>query len=486
MLAQRGWQPAAVVEPTCGTGQFLQSALQAFPHIQRALGVELQAKYAECARQRLAEATCPTEVVQADFFSTDWPAMFAALPGPILVIGNPPWVTNAGLGKLNSRNLPEKKNLHQWAGLAATTGKSNFDLAESICRTLLAAMQGQPGWLAMLCKTSVARKILLSQWHSCQASPDNSNSLLHSEIYRIDAARHFGATVDACLLVCEMGESPSVQVPQCGVFDGLGEKLPAATWGLVERRVVCDLPKFARWQHLLHGPDVPWRWRSGVKHDAASVLELRRTGTEVGSEFCNAAGWQGELEEEVVYPLGKSSDVAHHRFPTRRWLLLPQKFLAEDPVELSISAPLAWQYLQLHAAMLDRRASRVYQHRPRFSVFGVGPYTFAPAKVAVSGFYRNLRFVPVGLQQGRPMLFDDTCYFLPCQTFAEAEFLASLLNAPPAQTFLRSQIFPDSKRPVTLELLQSLNLSSLAVACQRGAEYEHWSALAIQAGKGIN
>ena len=84
------------------------------------------------------------------------------------------------------------------------------------------------------------------------------------------------------------------------------------------------------------------------------------------------------------------------------------------------------------------------------------------------------------------MLFDDTCYFLPCQTFAEAEFLASLLNAPPAQTFLRSQIFPDSKRPVTLELLQSLNLSSLAVACQRGAEYEHWSALAIQAGKGIN
>ena len=65
---------------------------------------------------------------------------------------------------------------------------------------------------------------------------------------------------------------------------------------------------------------------------------------------------------------------------------------------------------------LDRRASAVYRNQPRFSIFGVGPYTFCKWKVMVSGFYKSWRFVAVGPVENRPVLCDDTCYFLPCRS----------------------------------------------------------------------
>ena len=56
----------------------------------------------------------------------------------------------------------------------------------------------------------------------------------------------------------------------------------------------------------------------------------------------------------------------------------------------------AWGYLLAHADLLDARSSSIYRKRPRFSVFGVGPYTFAPWKVGISGFYKTLDFRAIG------------------------------------------------------------------------------------------
>ena len=108
-------------------------------------------------------------------------------------------------------------------------------------------------------------------------------------------------------------------------------------------------------------------------------------------------------------------------------------------------APKTWRYLLRHAERLDRRASVVYRNQPRFSVFGVGPYTFCDWKVMVSGFYKSWRFIPVGPANGRPVLCDDTCYFLPCRSAAEARRRANLLNSegganfsPPSSSIARN------------------------------------------------
>src|SRR5208283_4258414 len=116
----------------------------------------------------------------------------------ILVIGNPPWVTNSALGALGSGNLPKKTNFQNHSGFAAKTGKANFDISEWMLIKLLEALDGKRGCLAMLCKTATARKVLRHGWL-------NGFKIGRATLHQIDAARHFCAAVDACLLIVHTG-----------------------------------------------------------------------------------------------------------------------------------------------------------------------------------------------------------------------------------------------------------------------------------------
>ena len=82
--------------------------------------------------------------------------------------------------------------------------------------------------------------------------------------------------------------------------------------------------------------------------------------------------------------------------------------------------------------------------RPRFSVFGIGEYSFAQWKVAISGFYKSLDFRVVAPCEGRPVVLDDTCYFLPFRSEKEAVTVAELLNSDKARGFFKSVVFWDA------------------------------------------
>jgi hypothetical protein len=90
--------------------------------------------------------------------------------------------------------------------------------------------------------------------------------------------------------------------------------------------------------------------------------------------------------------------------------------MTASPEDLQRSAPKAWQYLLANGAVLAKRGSSIYRNRPRFSIFGVGEYSFSPWKVAISGLYKKLEFVEVPPFRDRPVVLDDTCYFFPCQS----------------------------------------------------------------------
>lgn len=109
LIARTGFQPAAMLEPTCGTGAFLQAALETFPGVTRILGFDINPQHITQARHTItpinSHSYASVEICQADFFRTDWTNIVAALPEPLLVIGNPPWVTNTALSTLSSTNL---------------------------------------------------------------------------------------------------------------------------------------------------------------------------------------------------------------------------------------------------------------------------------------------------------------------------------------------------------------------------------------------
>ena len=92
-------------------------------------------------------------------------------------------------------------------------------------------------------------------------------------------------------------------------------------------------------------------------------------------------------------------------------------------------------------------------------MFGIGDYTFAPWKVAVSGLYKKLAFRKLGPYAGKPMVLDDTAYFIVCHDEVEADRVTTMLNNGPAHEFLSSLLFWDAKRPITAETLGLLDLT---------------------------
>ena len=193
-------------------------------------------------------------------------------------------------------------------------------------------------------------------------------------------------------------------------------------------------------------------------------MELRRDG----KRYRNGLGEVVDLEDRYVYPMLKSSEITRRRSkePTR-WMLVTQKAAGEETSRIRFDAPRTWEYLQSRAELLDRRASSIYRNRPRFSVFGVGDYSFAPWKVAISGFYKKVQFATIGPHEGKPVVLDDTSYFVACRGAHEARFIAGLLNSQPAREFFSAFVFWDAKRPITIDVLRRLDLRALA--CELGS-----------------
>ncbi len=444
LLSRLGVKPETIIEPNCGIGGFVQAAKKIF-FSAKIYGFDISADYIKNANDKFRNEE-NVFIAQANFFETDWMEMFKNFPKPILVLGNPPWVTNSQLSSLESLNLPKKENFQNFSGFDAMTGKSNFDISEWMLIQLFEYLNWQDASLAMLCKTSVARKVLKYAWK-------NNISLKDSAIYGIETEKYFNASVDSCLLVCNF--SQTLQDFTTKVYESLDSKNPIQKIGFKNNQLIASIDLYEKWKHLNSVSD--YKWRSGIKHDCSKVMEL----TKEGELFKNKLGEIFEIEDEFVFPMLKSSDLANGKLAPKRWMLVTQKSVKEDTKSIAEKAPKTWDYLNKNAEYLDNRKSSIYKNRSRFSVFGIGEYSFAPWKVAISGFYKKIDFKVVGSYENKPIVLDDTCYFIPCKTEKEAKKICSLLNSNIGKEFFEAYIFWDAKRPITVDLLKKINISKL-------------------------
>lgn len=452
--------PKTIIEPTCGVGAFLIAAANAFPEAEKILGVEIDATYLAKLRESVEGQAFSdkVELIRGDFFKLDWEAILEPFPKPILFVGNPPWVTNADIGLIKGDNLPQKSNFQKHKGFDAVTGKANFDISEWMILKQMDWINRHGGAVAMLCKTAVARKILNSAWKAHK--PIGGCACIE-----IDAMAHFGAAVDACFFVVERRkDAPSTD---CDFYHSLEQEEPSTIFGFHDGMVISNVDSYYQHRSLIGG-EKHYTWRSGVKHDCSKVMELRCSD----EGLFNGLGEQVDIEQTHLYPLLKSSDVAHGRVnKSRLKVLITQRRVGDDTAAVLQNAPDTWTYLQQHRAWLDKRGSVIYRGKPPFSIFGIGPYAFADWKVAISGFYKRLSFQLIGPQGGKPAMVDDTVYFLPCNTQKEAKFLHDILNSEVAREALESMTFWNDKRPITVDLLKRLNIGKLAESLGRGQEY---------------
>ena len=512
-----------VLEPTCGRGRFLDGLLALDPPPREILGIEIQADHAR-ESQAIADGAgggVRVGVTHANLFDLDlgktptWTG-----DGPLLVVGNPPWVTNAELGSLGSGNHPAKRNLKRANGLDAMTGAANFDLAEAVWLKVLTELADQRPTVALLCKVAVARAVL--EHASRMGLPVASASLI-----KVDARVWFKAAVEACLLCVAVGPGPGWRPapiesscrhpesppplakggqggvdwgdggledgfdppvsPLCKggrassnqgrtppgpgleripVYESLDAREPSAAMGFVRGRLVADLDAYDRYSYA-DGSSRPV-WRQGLKHDAAAVMELSAGD----GGLRNGLGEPVAVEPGHVFPLLKGSDLARPgagltAVRPARSVVVTQRKVGDDTAGLGRSAPRLWSYLRSHADIFTKRKSSVYLGGPAFAMFGVGPYSFSPYKVAVSALHRSPVFRAVGPAGGEPVMVDDTCYFLPCESPEQAALLAHVLNSPGSLGLLSALNFPGSKRSVTKAALARLDLNALLARADR-------------------
>lgn len=465
VLERLNFKPKSVIEPTCGKGSFLIAAMKNMPNVEAFVGFEINLSHINKLKERIAaeQITFPVNIIHDDFFTFDWEKILCHLPEPILILGNPPWVTSAELGMLQSSNLPEKSNFQGRTGYEAITGKANFDISEWMLLKHVDWLKMRTGIVAMLCKTAVARKILIQAWK--KNSPINA-----AWIFQINAKKHFDAAVDACFFVMAFNLKGNSRT--CKVYKKMEDPNPYMELGYRDNILVANIKQYNKWKQL-RGVDNNYVWRSGVKHDRTKIMEFKKDG----DLLINGNREVVDLEDLLLYPMLKSSDLSNGNVKKlKKYMLITQKKVGEDTSYIEKRAPKTWDYLHTNLEELNKRASIIYKNQPPFSIFGVGDYTFSPYKVGISGFYKKLEFRLISPFQNKPVVLDDTINFLACWSKKEATFIVELLNSVPAKEFYNSMIFWTEKRPITIEILKRLNLHSLSKELGLEKEYEAFSA----------
>ncbi|OJU84320.1 MAG: hypothetical protein BGO11_16795 [Solirubrobacterales bacterium 70-9] len=439
-----------MVEPTVGLGAFVRTA-PAAARSKRWLAWDVNAEYVETSRTLLAAQGIAGSVDRMNVFDLDPGAVREEVAGKVvLALGNPPWVTNSVQGRMEVRNLPAKRNRFGLKGFDALTGKANFDIAEAILLNLIEVLgSARELRLAFLVKRSVAMKMardLLGQ-----------PGVAGAKFFGIDARRWFGAAVEAGLFIVRLTPGDPAVESTIDVYPTLGGSRSTSA-GYLDGVFVEDLDAYASAAHLEAGPDDRLVWRQGLKHDLSKVLELRRTADGLVNGFGEAV----DIEEEALSPLYKSSDLAAGRSP-RRWFPLYQTDLSGPVPHLEEEWPKLAAYLQSHRVRFDARKSRIYRGKPAFMLFGVGEYTTAPFKVAISGFYDDptFRLLEPGAD-GAPPLVDDTCYLLPFWSREEAAQMHSHLQSEEVGAFLAAVADRTAKRPYTKAVLGRISVPAAA------------------------
>ncbi|MBR3557361.1 MAG: SAM-dependent methyltransferase [Bacteroidales bacterium] len=452
-LKREGINPQIVIEPTCGKGNFILSVLDTFENVERIYGIEIQKKYTWQAKFNVLDFFLNNpnkikpeiQIVNSSIFEFDYQTIKKTIgEKELLIIGNPPWVTNSALGVMDSKNLPKKSNFKQHKGLDAMTGKGNFDIAEYITIDLLQNFGKCKGNMAFLVKNTVIKNIV----HDL---PKLKLLIAGLKKQNIDSKKEFDVSVDASLFSCQLNKTTELSCLESDFYTSEVK----CNFGWLNGKFLSNLSCSC---NDIDGVS-PFEWRQGIKHDCSKVMEMEFDG----DCYSNKLGERFVIEEDLVFPLLKSSDLKKkHAEQTRKMVIVTQKYVGQNTSYIQ-EFPQTYEYLNRHIDLFRNRKSSIYKGKCDFSIFGVGDYSFKPYKIAISGLYKTFHFCLVKPQNNKPVMLDDTCYFIGFDTLEQAEYVWDLLNSVFVTDFLKSISFKDSKRMITKEVLMRIDLKSVAI-----------------------
>ena len=454
LLRKNNINPEIIIEPACGKGNFIISSLQTFSNIKYIYGIEIFKPYVWEAKFQILDYflnnpdAIPPEINIFHHNIFDFNLKTIAekhKEQTVLILGNPPWVTNSKLSALGSNNLPPKSNFKKHTGIDAITGKGNFDIAEYISLKLIDVFSEFNGHFAFLMKNSVAKNIL-------QEQKKVNYRISNIKQYNIDAKKEFNVSVNACLFLCTFNNRGENTINEYDFYSG---KM-INKYGWYGNKFVANIALYQQSKQI--DGKFPFEWRQGLKHDASKVMELEKRN----GHYLNNIKETVDLEEDLVFGLLKSSDLKGGVIDKpRKFTIVTQTKTGQSTDYIKHKYPKTYEYLSKNIDFFTKRKSTIYKGKPAFSIFGIGDYSFKPFKVAISGMYKTTLFSLVKPYNNKPVMLDDTCYFIGFDTLMEAEITRFLLNKNTSQNFIQSIAFKDAKRMITKDLLMRIDLKKV-------------------------
>ena len=455
-LFNLGFNPDIVIEPTCGEGNFVISALKYFPALKKIIAIDIQPSYEHAFKKKILisqlnnKKNSEIHFIKGNIFKIDLEELLKRKnirkSDQIIALGNPPWLTNAELSKLNSDNIPVKKNLTALKGLDAITGKANFDISENIIFNLIKSLP-ENTIFAFLLKYTVIRNLIRNM--------DKYNvSLQDCKAFLIDTSKEFKVNISAGLFIFKKGPS---EVKTCNVYSFYRPDKLLYEFGIIREKFVSNIELYDK-VGFIEGIS-PFVWRQGIKHDATKLLVLDETHPKT---YVNGLNKKVDIEEDLIYPLVKSSHLNQLMIKsTTKKLIVTQSNIGQNTNYIKEYFPKSWLYLIGVESLFELRKSIIYKNKPKFSIFGVGDYSFKKYKIAVSGFNKKINFTYIPPIDNKPVMLDDTCYFLSFDHQTDALIVWGLLNSKIVFNYLSSIVFLDNKRPYTKDILMRMDIKIL-------------------------
>jgi hypothetical protein len=165
------------------------------------------------------------------------------------------------------------------------------------------------------------------------------------------------------------------------------------------------------------------------------------------------------VEPDLLYPLLRGRDVQRWKAEPSACILMvqdPEKRRGYSEEWLQENYPRTYGYLKRFEEVLRKRRSRgiadmVRKGAPFYTMFAVGPYTFAPWKVVWREQASTMTASVVSPKDGKPVMPDHKLMLVDCTSEDEACFVCACLNSSVGQMVAVSYAVEIQMTPHILE-----------------------------------
>lgn len=502
LVGHDGDPDLSVLDPACGSGAFLVRAIQRIMANQRAassalgpsdLALRICANVAGHDRNPLAVLTARVNVTLAlgdlarrlPLEARVQVEQADALEPPEtdrryrLVVGNPPWINWAQLAPTDrERSAPlwQEYGIFTHRGYRQKLGGAMDDLSALMLYLAADRRLHRAGTLGFVITKSVFHSEGGGRgFRRFELRP--GQRLKVERVEDLSAIQPFeGASTRTALVVVKKGAATTYPVPY-GRWrrDRTVEELSArpvlerdrtSPWIVGERAALRGAARCSG------GSAYEGQSRCGVHTHCNGVFWVEDLGQAPrGGRVIRNLGRLGRpavpegeavVEPGCLYPLLRGRDVS-------RWSAAPARHmvLAQDPErparalpegELASRYPGALAYLTRHEQRLRQRSGfrRFFKPEvdPFYSVYNVGPYTFAPHKVVWREQAAVLTCAVIGAHQGRLVIPDHKLNLCPFDDEQEAHYLCAFLSSTPARYMVKAYTLETSVATHLLKYLR--------------------------------